>query len=138
MASAGGLAGHRSTSSRTSSCQPRRFTTAETRPATNTRRRRGASSTSAICIGIVRGRCSSTGCTAAGFTSNRISTKDISTMKTYAVAALVAACLVAAPQVAHAELRDLTKKVGSTTLHYKVVLPNGYDAAKAYPAILAL
>jgi predicted esterase len=39
---------------------------------------------------------------------------------------------------ARAELLDKTKKVGSTTVHYKVVLPNNYDAAKAYPAILAL
>lgn len=38
---------------------------------------------------------------------------------------------------ARAELLEKTKKVGGTTVHYKVVLPNGYDAAKAYPAILA-
>jgi len=38
---------------------------------------------------------------------------------------------------ANAELLEKTKKVGGTTVHYKVVLPNGYDAAKAYPAILA-
>jgi predicted esterase len=37
-----------------------------------------------------------------------------------------------------AELLDKTKKVGSTTVHYKVVLPNNYDAAKPYPAILVL
>ncbi len=37
-----------------------------------------------------------------------------------------------------AELLEKTKKVGGTTVHYKVVLPNGYDPAKAYPAILAL
>jgi predicted esterase len=36
-----------------------------------------------------------------------------------------------------AELTEKTKKVGGTTVHYKVVLPNGYDPAKAYPAILA-
>jgi predicted peptidase len=36
-----------------------------------------------------------------------------------------------------AELLEKTKKVGGTTVHYKVVLPNGYDPAKAYPAILA-
>jgi len=36
-----------------------------------------------------------------------------------------------------AELLEKTKKVGDTTVHYKVVLPNGYDPAKAYPAILA-
>src|SRR5882724_11814402 len=37
----------------------------------------------------------------------------------------------------HAELIEKTTKVGSTTVHYKVVLPNGYDPAKTYPAILA-
>ena len=37
-----------------------------------------------------------------------------------------------------AEVREMSKKVGGTTVHYKMVLPNGYDAAKAYPGILAL
>jgi predicted esterase len=37
-----------------------------------------------------------------------------------------------------AELLENTKKVGETTVHYKVVLPNGYDPAKTYPGILAL
>lgn len=36
-----------------------------------------------------------------------------------------------------AEVFEKTRKVGDTTVHYKVVLPNGYDPAKAYPAILA-
>src|SRR5262245_47524172 len=36
-----------------------------------------------------------------------------------------------------AEMIDRTEKVGGTTVHYKVVLPNGYDPRKAYPAILA-
>ena len=38
---------------------------------------------------------------------------------------------------AHAEVLEKTKKVGSATVRYKVVLPSGYDPAKAYPAILA-
>lgn len=38
---------------------------------------------------------------------------------------------------AHAELLEKTKKVGGATVRYKVVLPNGYDPAKTYPAILA-
>ena len=38
---------------------------------------------------------------------------------------------------AHAELLEKTKKVGGVTVDYKVVLPNGYDPAKSYPAILA-
>ena len=36
-----------------------------------------------------------------------------------------------------AELLEKTKKVAGTTVRYKVVLPSGYDPAKAYPAILA-
>jgi poly(3-hydroxybutyrate) depolymerase len=35
-----------------------------------------------------------------------------------------------------AELLEKTKKVARTDVHYKVVLPNGYDAAKTYPAVL--
>ena len=35
-----------------------------------------------------------------------------------------------------AELLEKTKRVGGTTVHYKVVLPNGYDPAKTYPGIL--
>jgi len=36
-----------------------------------------------------------------------------------------------------AELLEKTRKVGGTTVQYKVVLPDGYDPAKTYPAILA-
>src|SRR5215469_18773358 len=43
-----------------------------------------------------------------------------------------------ATQPIQAELLEKTKKVGSTTVQYKVVLPNAYDPEKAYPAILAL
>jgi predicted peptidase len=35
-----------------------------------------------------------------------------------------------------AEVLDKTKKAGGVTVHYKVVLPKDYDAAKAYPAVL--
>jgi predicted esterase len=35
-----------------------------------------------------------------------------------------------------AELLEKTKKVGRTTVRYKVVLPSGYDPAKTYPAVL--
>ncbi|HJT87379.1 MAG TPA: alpha/beta hydrolase-fold protein, partial [Bryobacteraceae bacterium] len=51
------------------------------------------------------------------------------------LAAVVAAICASSP--AQAELLEKSKKVGRTTVHYKVVLPNGYDPAKAYPAILA-
>lgn len=53
-------------------------------------------------------------------------------------AAVTAALAISAAQPLHAEETEKTKKVGGTTVHYKVVLPNGYDPAKAYPAILAL
>src|SRR5271169_5775319 len=42
-----------------------------------------------------------------------------------------------ATQAVPAELLEKTKKVSGTTVRYKVVLPSGYDPAKAYPAILA-
>jgi predicted peptidase len=42
-----------------------------------------------------------------------------------------------AAQFTHAEVLEKAKKVGGSTVHYKVVLPNGYDPAKTYPAILA-
>jgi poly(3-hydroxybutyrate) depolymerase len=43
---------------------------------------------------------------------------------------------IAVAQPARAELKELSKKVGGTTVQYKVVLPNGYDPSKAYPAVL--
>ena len=54
------------------------------------------------------------------------------------LAVLIAAFSLVATQPLHAELIDMTKKVAGTTVHYKVVLPNGYDPGKAYPGILAL
>jgi poly(3-hydroxybutyrate) depolymerase len=36
-----------------------------------------------------------------------------------------------------AEVLDNTKQIGGVTVHYKVVLPAGYDRSKEYPAILA-
>jgi poly(3-hydroxybutyrate) depolymerase len=49
--------------------------------------------------------------------------------------AMVLAILAIQPVAA--ELLEKTAKVGNATVHYKVVLPNGYDPAKAYPSILA-
>ena len=46
------------------------------------------------------------------------------------------ALLTAMP--ARAEVVEKTKKVNGLTVQYKVVLPNGYDATKAYPGIIAL
>ena len=51
---------------------------------------------------------------------------------------LAAAIAMFATEPLRAELVEKTKKVGGMTVQYKVVLPNGYDPAKAYPAILAL
>jgi len=51
------------------------------------------------------------------------------------VAVMLAAMFAVAP--AAAELLEKSKRVGGTTVRYKVVLPNGYDPAKSYPAILA-
>src|SRR3954470_129104 len=45
--------------------------------------------------------------------------------------------LVLAIQPVRAEVLDKSKKVGGVTVNYKVVLPNGFDPAKTYPAILA-
>jgi predicted peptidase len=56
-------------------------------------------------------------------------------MKRQWMALLVATMVVEVS--AQAELLEKTKKVGGTTVQYQVVLPNGYDAAKAYPAVLA-
>jgi poly(3-hydroxybutyrate) depolymerase len=63
--------------------------------------------------------------------------KQVSSNWMLAVAA-TAAIAMSAMQPFHAEQFEKTKKVGGTTVHYKVVLPNGYDPATAYPGILAL
>ena len=46
------------------------------------------------------------------------------------------AALVVFTTVASAEVIEKTKNIAGTTVHYKVVLPNNYDAGRAYPAIL--
>jgi polyhydroxybutyrate depolymerase len=50
--------------------------------------------------------------------------------------ALAMAVIAALVSPLRAEMTEKTKDVGGTTVHYKVVLPDGYDPAKAYPAIL--
>src|SRR5271165_2095530 len=48
------------------------------------------------------------------------------------------ACLaMIARQFAYAEVQDKAKNIGGVFVHYKLILPNGYDAAKTYPAVLA-
>lgn len=60
-----------------------------------------------------------------------------SSFRAHATLSLLLSCLIVAASPASAEVRELTKKVADITVHYKVVLPAGYDAAKTYPAILA-
>lgn len=60
-----------------------------------------------------------------------ISGRILSTVAAFSLVAL------AAP-AARAEVLEKTAKVGGVTVQYKVVLPAGYDAAKAYPGIIAL
>jgi poly(3-hydroxybutyrate) depolymerase len=57
----------------------------------------------------------------------------VSTLPALAIVALVT--VLSRPL--SAEVLERTKTVGGPTVHHKVVIPNGYDAAKAYPAILA-
>jgi poly(3-hydroxybutyrate) depolymerase len=54
------------------------------------------------------------------------------------LAPAVASIVMVLIQPLRADVIEKTKKVGDTTVHYKTVLPTGYDPAKAYPAILAL
>ena len=50
-------------------------------------------------------------------------------------AVVIAAAFAVLP--ARAGVLEQTKKVHGVTVHYKVVLPDGYDATKTYPGILA-
>lgn len=50
---------------------------------------------------------------------------------------LAACAAIALSQLASAEVLDKVKKEAGVTVHYKLILPNGYNAAKAYPAVLA-
>ena len=49
----------------------------------------------------------------------------------------IAALVIFLSQPLGAEVLEGTKTVGATAVHHKTVVPNGYDPAKAYPAILA-
>ena len=53
-----------------------------------------------------------------------------------AIAAVLLIAVVATP--VGADVVEKTKKVGGFNVAYKVVLPSGYDPAKAYPGIIAL
>src|ERR1700686_383448 len=63
--------------------------------------------------------------------------KQLSSNWMLAVAA-TAAVAMSVTLPLHAEQFEKTKKVGGTTVPSKILLPNVYDPATAYPAILAL
>jgi poly(3-hydroxybutyrate) depolymerase len=54
------------------------------------------------------------------------------------LAAVAVASLIAFALPARADVTEKTATVRGLTVHYKVVLPTGYDATKEYPAIIAL
>jgi poly(3-hydroxybutyrate) depolymerase len=62
--------------------------------------------------------------------------KPLKSVWMFSALTVVGAAMLTA-QPLRAEVLDKTKQVGGVTVHYKVVLPEGYDAAKSYPAILA-
>jgi poly(3-hydroxybutyrate) depolymerase len=51
-------------------------------------------------------------------------------------ASLMAILMLLSCRPARSEVFEKTKNIGNVTVHYKVVLPKGYDAGKAYPAVL--
>lgn len=54
----------------------------------------------------------------------------------YVAAAALAAYASLTSQTAAGEVSERIMRVAGSTVNYKLVLPNGYDAANAYPAIL--
>jgi poly(3-hydroxybutyrate) depolymerase len=50
---------------------------------------------------------------------------------------VIAGLALVAAQLASAEVEDKVKNIGGVLVHYKLILPTGYDPAKAYPAVLA-
>ena len=61
--------------------------------------------------------------------------KAIGFIRVLSGVAVVSSLLLGVP--ARASVLEQTKKIGRVTVNYKVVLPDSYDAAKAYPAIIA-
>jgi predicted esterase len=49
---------------------------------------------------------------------------------------VMGALLMFPMQPVEADMLEKTKTVSGTVVHYKTVLPNGYDPAKSYPAVL--
>jgi poly(3-hydroxybutyrate) depolymerase len=50
---------------------------------------------------------------------------------------VAAAACASASQCLQAAVVEKSAKIGSSTVHYKVILPNGYDPSKTYPGVLA-
>ena len=55
----------------------------------------------------------------------------------WAIVPLLAAFVIVGNAPVKAEVLDKTANIGGVTVHYKVVLPNHYDATKSYPGVLA-
>jgi poly(3-hydroxybutyrate) depolymerase len=53
-----------------------------------------------------------------------------------AICTFIAAMTILGILPAKASVLDKTARVDGTTVHYKVVLPNGFDPAKTYPGVL--
>src|SRR6266849_2340324 len=54
------------------------------------------------------------------------------------LAAAMASIMTLLTQPLQAEVYEKMRDVDGTTIHYKIVLPKGYDPARAYPAVLAM
>jgi predicted peptidase len=57
-------------------------------------------------------------------------------MKRFAISAVSGTLAALALAQAHAEVSERIMRVAGTAVSYKLVLPDGYDASKEYPAIL--
>ncbi len=60
----------------------------------------------------------------------------LSALPKWAIPAVMFGWAMTGIEPLQAAVLERTTQVAGTTVQYKVVLPNGYDAAKAYPAIL--
>jgi poly(3-hydroxybutyrate) depolymerase len=63
---------------------------------------------------------------------------DFRTSRAWRAAGIAALLAISLPPLAAAEVAERIMRVAGTSVHYKIVLPNGYDAAKEYPAVLVM
>src|SRR5690348_1048190 len=66
---------------------------------------------------------------------SRANARTLAARLLFGIFAASALVLLASPTLTGDEM-EKTKMIAGTVVHYKVVLPNGYDPRKAYPAIL--